>query len=121
MDEDCWRKVFCYVPDWHVGDELVGFGARVPAGDFLRPDAVLATVLVERAAIALALARVGDGRAANLHECFLPRELYLMMTRVRTGPAVPVSDQVAVSPERKQYGWAGLDTESSRQRQVSPR
>ena len=61
----------------HEGCELLRLGMRIPARHGLGPRARLAAELIERAAVALAVARVGDGTPATCSIGLVARQLRL--------------------------------------------
>lgn len=120
VDEHCRWVVDRDVADGHVGDILVGFGVRVPTRNGLRPDAVLAAVLVEGASITCTISGVRNRRATDLPVGYLAVYLGALVPFVWAGRAVPIADQIAVSVEGDEHSGRRLNAEAGRKCEVSP-
>ena len=95
--------------------------SSVPAGDFFRPDSVLATMDIDPAPVAFTKPRVGYRRATDLILRFGIAQLRLLMAGMRTGLAVPVADEVSVNPECEQHLWARLHSITGRKSEAPSR
>ena len=85
MNHDRRRILGRHILNRHEGIKTFWLLDRIPARDGLRPRAGLAAILIERAAIAFAVARVGDRRPADLAIGFFTRQFALLMTGMGLG------------------------------------
>ena len=120
VDEQRWRVVSSDVSHRLKGCDLLGNRGEIEAAHFARPDAALAVVQINQAAVSLSPASIGDDGSVRLLRGFFVGDLSRVVARMGTRRGVPIPDQVAVAIQCDERLGGRFHSESGYQREVSP-